>query len=75
MADGTSDLNLSEAEQKIIQDSVASIRKVLRGKNRDIKSIIGLVTTADVDKTKAAVEVRFAEESVLNVQMNMVAFD
>jgi hypothetical protein len=41
MTDGTSDLNLSEAEQKIIQDSVTSIRKVFRAKNRDIKSIIG----------------------------------
>jgi hypothetical protein len=70
---GTLDLN--EEEKKIIKKSVDSIRKVFRTKNRDIKSIIGLVTKSDVQDTKAAVEVRFAEENVLNVQMNMVAFD
>jgi hypothetical protein len=68
-------LDLNEDEKKIIAKSVDSIRNVLRTKNRDIKSIIGLVTKSDVQATKAAVEVRFAEENVLNVQMNMVAFD
>ena len=68
-------LELSPDEQKIIEDSVNSIRKVLRSKNRDIKSLIGMVTSEDVDATEKAVEVRFAEENVLNVQMNMVAFD
>jgi hypothetical protein len=68
-------LDLSADEQKIIEDSVNSIRKVLRSKNRDIKSLIGMVTSEDVDRTERAVEVRFAEENVLNVQMNMVAFD
>jgi hypothetical protein len=68
-------LDLSPDEQKIIEDSVKSIRQVLRSKNRDIKSLIGMVTTADIADTKKAVEVRFAEENVLNVQMNMVAFD
>jgi hypothetical protein len=68
-------LDLNEDEKNIIAKSVDSIRNVLRTKNRDIKSIIGLVTKSDVQATKAAVEVRFAEENVLNVQMNMVAFD
>ena len=68
-------LDLSADEQKIIEDSVKSIRRVLRSKNRDIKSLIGMVTSEDIDKTEKAVEVRFAEENVLNVQMNMVAFD
>jgi hypothetical protein len=68
-------LDLDESEQKVIEESVNTIRKVLRAKNRDIKSIIGLVTSAQIADTKEAVEVRFAEESVLNVQMNMVAFD
>jgi len=68
-------LDLNEDEKKIIAKSVDSIRNVLRTKNRDIKTIIGLVTKSDVQATKAAVEVRFAEENVLNVQMNMVAFD
>jgi hypothetical protein len=68
-------LELSTDEQKIIEDSVRSIRKVLRSKNRDIKSLIGMVTSEDIEDTEKAVEVRFAEENVLNVQMNMVAFD
>jgi hypothetical protein len=68
-------LNLSPDEQKIIEDSVKSIRQVLRSKNRDIKSLIGMVTSDEIDNTERAVEVRFAEENVLNVQMNMVAFD
>ncbi|MDP2104577.1 MAG: hypothetical protein Q8J76_01180 [Desulfobulbaceae bacterium] len=68
-------LNLSEADQKQIEESVNNIRRVLRSNNRDIKSIIGLVTSADVAKTKDSVEVRFAEESTINVQMNMIAFD
>jgi hypothetical protein len=68
-------LDLNESEQKIIKDSVDSIRKVLRTKNRDIRSIIGLVTSGEIADTKAAVEVRFLEEHALNVQMNMVAFD
>ena len=68
-------LDLTENEKKIIKKSVDSISKVFRKKNRNIKSIIGLVAQSDVKKTKAAVEVRFAEENVLNVQMNMVAFD
>ncbi|MBB4236228.1 hypothetical protein [Rhizobium esperanzae] len=68
-------IDLSPDEQKIIEESVASIRKVLRSKNKDIKSLIGMVTSEDVGKTAKAVEVRFAEENVLNVQMNMVAFD
>lgn len=68
-------LDLSADEQKIIEDSVKAIRGVLRSKNRDIKSLIGMVTSEDIDKTEKAVEVRFAEENVLNVQMNMVAFD
>jgi hypothetical protein len=68
-------LDLTADEQKIIEDSVKSIRKVLRSKNRDIKSLIGMVTSEDVGNTEKAVEVRFAEENVLNVQMNMVAFD
>lgn len=35
-------LELTSDEQKIIEDSVKSIRKVLRSKNRDIKSLIGM---------------------------------
>jgi hypothetical protein len=48
---------------------------VFHSRNLDVTSIIGLVTKAEVKDTKRAVEVRFAEENVLNVQMNMVAFD
>jgi hypothetical protein len=68
-------LNLNEDEKKTIEKSVNSIRKVFHSRNLDVKSIIGLVTKAEVKDTKKAVEVRFAEENVLNVQMNMVAFD
>ena len=46
-----------------------------RRRDADISSIVGLVTGDDLKKTAAAVSVRFAESSVLNVQMNMVAFD
>jgi hypothetical protein len=68
-------LNLSEKEKQIIKKSVDSISKVFQKRDRSIKSIIGLVSKSDVKATKKAVEVRFAEENVLNVQMNMVAFD
>ena len=68
-------LNFDEEEQKIIEDSVRSIRRVLRRRNFDIKSIVGLVTSQEIADTESAVEVRFSEENVLNVVMNMVAFD
>jgi 3-deoxy-D-arabino-heptulosonate 7-phosphate (DAHP) synthase len=68
-------LNLTEKEKKTIKKSVDSISKIFQKRDRNIKSIIGLVSKSDVKATKKAVEVRFAEENVLNVQMNMVAFD
>lgn len=72
---GSRPVQLSDAEQKEIEKSVAAIRKVFRAHGADIKSLVGTVTDQDVKNTQSAVEVRFAEESVLNVQMNMVAFD
>ena len=75
MAKQSEALDFNEQEKKAIKKGVDSISKVFRKRNMDIKSIIGLVKKSDVRKTKAAVEVRFAEEDVLNVQMNMVAFD
>ena len=68
-------VELNDAEKKEIEKSVAAIRKVFRSHGADIKSLIGTVTDQDIKDTEAAIEVRFSEEAVLNVQMNMVAFD
>ena len=68
-------IDFSEADDKQIKASVAAIRRVPRKHDADITSIVGLVTADEIKETESAVEVRFSEESVLNVQMNMVAFD
>ena len=68
-------LQLSDEDQKAIESSVVSIRKVLRKHNVDIKSIVGNLSAADIGNTKSAVEVRFNEETALHVVMNMIAMD
>lgn len=68
-------LNLSEDEKKVIETSISSIRKVLRNHNVDVKSIVGQVTSADLQDSRSAVEVRLAEDTVLHVVMNMIAMD
>jgi hypothetical protein len=68
-------LKLSTDEQKVIESSVASIRKVLRQHNMDVKSIVGSVTAADMANTQSAVEVRFAEGAAMHSVMNMIAMD
>lgn len=68
-------LELNAEEQKVIEESIGQIRKVLRSKNADITKVLGMVTMDDVKSTKRAVEVRFQEDVDLSVQMNMVAFD
>ncbi|BAP15631.1 hypothetical protein AS19_27800 [Alcanivorax sp. NBRC 101098] len=68
------ELNLSEEESKIVQESLDKIKGVLKSKNIDIKNMIGLVKTDEVDATASQVDIRFAEDK-MNVQMNMIAFD
>lgn len=68
-------IDLSDTEQKAIENSVAEIRKILKSKNADLTGIVGTVSLDSVRATQDAVEVRFQEDSDLMVQMNMVAFD
>jgi hypothetical protein len=75
MSEPLGPLDFTPEEQAIIDESLAKIRDVLKSRNISIKNVIGLATATDEENTKTAVEVRFAEETVLNVQMNMVAFD
>jgi len=66
-------VKLSAAEQREVQESFDAIRSVMKKKNINIANIIGLVTTDQVRATSSQVKVKFAEETV--AQMNMIAFD
>ena len=71
----TKPLHLTKEEQAIVSSSMDSIRAVLKRRNIHIKNIIGLVTKSEKERTARQVEIRFAEKTVVNVQMNMIAFD
>ena len=66
-------VELTAEEQQAIDESFATIRDVMKKKDIDISNVVGLITTDEVEKTSDQVKVKFAEETV--AQMNMIAFD
>ncbi|HZV97617.1 MAG TPA: hypothetical protein VFF74_01370 [Methylophilaceae bacterium] len=68
-------IKFSDFDQKQIATSVSEIRRILRKHDADISAIVGYITSRGIKNTETAVSVRFEEESVLKVQMNMLAFD
>jgi hypothetical protein len=68
------ELNLNDEENAIVQDSLNKIKDVLKKKDINIKNMIGLVKSDEIDDTASQVDVRFAEDK-MSVVMNMIAFD
>jgi hypothetical protein len=66
-------IQLTPSDQQTIAQSVEKIREVLQGKNVDIEDVLGFIGVQQLQETKKNVMIRFAEDSVS--QMNMVAFD
>ncbi len=66
-------VKLTAAENREVKKGFDLIRGVMKKKNIDIANVIGLVTSRQVQSTSAQVKVKFAEETV--AQMNMIAFD
>jgi hypothetical protein len=69
----TPKVRLTKAEQREVDEHFAAIRDVMKKKDIDIANVIGLVTAEEVRTTTDQVKVKFAEETV--AQMNMLAFD
>lgn len=66
-------VKLTAAENREVQKGFDTIRAVMKRKNIDIANVIALVTKDQVKSTSSQVKVKFAEETV--AQMNMIAFD
>lgn len=64
---------LTPEEQREVDKSFKTIREVMKRKNIDIANVIGLITADQIASTSVQVKVKFAEETV--AQMNMIAFD
>jgi hypothetical protein len=64
---------LTPEEQREVDESFQAIRRLMKRKDIDIANVIGLVTAEELESTSEQVRVKFAEETV--AQMNMIAFD